>query len=87
MSAHDALAELRQLITVEGPLDLHRCRRLVLRATSCIADLHNAADLIKELTAEIPAIELMEICGHDRQKPLDRVRELLDEIERLTRPN
>ncbi|MCT7378329.1 hypothetical protein [Chelativorans salis] len=80
------LGELRSLVTADGQINHARCRRLAVRATSDIPDLERAAALVQEITLLVPAIELAETLGGERQDQIDQILEILDEIEALSQP-
>ena len=82
-----AIAELKALLSKEGPIDQAYCRRLVLRATSRMSDLQKAGRYADELGIRIAAADMAEILGAERQWEVEAIFDCLDEIEELSLPH
>ncbi|MFC6486912.1 hypothetical protein [Nitratireductor sp. GCM10026969] len=83
----DAIAELRELINADKPLDHARCRRLLLRVTSRISDVQRASALIDLFELRFAALEMAEFMGTDGKLEAEQISELLNEMERLAWPS
>ncbi|WP_274426725.1 hypothetical protein [Chelativorans sp. YIM 93263] len=83
MRKADAKQELLRLLSVDGPVDQAQCRRLILRATNRLMDLDKASALADELGLLVAEVDMAEILGGERQFPIDRIMERLDDLEAL----
>lgn len=79
------LAELRAIVTGDDAVDLIRCRRLLLRATSAMSDLQHAAEMRDRAALLMATLELAGPLGGERQYQIDMIMDVLDEIEDASR--